>query len=224
MSAVSCPENGPIPPELRLAITLRWLAGGSYIDLKLYGLYNINGIKWQVITAINSVYNLPWMSGGAIDTFKFKDPALREMIREGFAAKSSSRLFRRCIGALDGWLPVIQRPTMAAMGARHSAFCTKGYYSINVQAVADARRRFLYMDVSAYGSTHDSLAFSLSSLCHAMMNDEGGDYIVADAAYPTTEWCITPFKGERARIANEDNIKDAFNFYQSQVINSRLTI
>jgi hypothetical protein len=218
MGSVACPENGPVPAELRLAATLRWLAGASYIDLvDIYGFYSIHSVKWQVIAAITAIYDLPWMSGQRFNYDKFADPVLREEIKRGFAAKSRHQLFKRCIGAVDGWLPVIQRPAAAAMGARHAAYCNKGYYSINVQAVVDARRRFLYMDVTSYGSTHDSLAFSLTELAVAMADDPSGDYLVGDAAYPALEWCITPFKGERSRVNGQDNIKDIFNFYQSQV-------
>ena len=63
-------------------------------------------------------------------------------------------------------------------------------YSINVQAVADAFRKFLYFDISCYGSVHDSLAFALTPL-HAFMERMSWDYyLVADAAYTAKEWCL----------------------------------
>jgi hypothetical protein len=48
-----------IMPEIRLAITLRWLAGGSYLDICFaFGIsrgtfYKDNGVLWGTIGAID---------------------------------------------------------------------------------------------------------------------------------------------------------------------------
>lgn len=88
-------------------------------------------------------------------------------------------------------------------------YCRKGFYCVNVQAICDAQRRFVWCSILAAGGTHDSTAFALSALSENLGN-LGEYYLVGDAAYPCGDNMITPYKG-RALSAR----KDTFNFFQS---------
>ena len=73
MANVSTP-SGPIAAELRLAICLRYLAGGSYLDIAfLFGvaLRSVYRVTWEVIDAINKNFDFPWMIGNVINEAKF---------------------------------------------------------------------------------------------------------------------------------------------------------
>lgn len=67
-----------------------------------------------------------------------------------------------CVGALDGICVKIMKPN----DDHHPAtfYCWKDFYSIPVQAVVDYRYRFLCYSAICTGSTHDSLAHSVSAL------------------------------------------------------------
>jgi hypothetical protein len=54
--------GGPIPLQMKLAVSLRWLAGGSYLDLCFaWGVafstfYHPNGVLWPTLEAIDTAY------------------------------------------------------------------------------------------------------------------------------------------------------------------------
>ncbi|CAM9862043.1 unnamed protein product, partial [Ectocarpus fasciculatus] len=57
-------SGSPIPVRTRLAATLRWLAGGSYIDICFaWGLahstfYSDRGVLWPTIEAIDAIFDI----------------------------------------------------------------------------------------------------------------------------------------------------------------------
>ena len=79
----------PIQPKTRLAVTLRWLAGGSRIDLCFawgigyYTFYSERGVLWPAIEAIDEVFHI----GLPID-----DVEKLEKLSQGFHAQSNAYL------------------------------------------------------------------------------------------------------------------------------------
>jgi hypothetical protein len=71
-----------------------------------------------------------------------------------------------CIGALDGMDVRITRPTLKDTASPQSYFNRKGFYSINLQAIADHNRKIMWWNMKTVGSTHDSLAWALTPLAH----------------------------------------------------------
>jgi hypothetical protein len=86
-----------------------------------------------------------------------------------------------------------------------------------VQAVVDSRYRFTYMSAMAVGSTHDSLAFSLSQLGIALERDglPEGYWIAADAAYECSNCILSPWSENQVKNSEHGIARDAFNYYQS---------
>jgi hypothetical protein len=74
--------------------------------------------------------------------------------------------FPHCIGAIDGKYCQIQCP--ANSGSDFYNF--HEFYSIVLMAVADARYKFIYIDVGAKGKENDSTIFSRSSFGTALRN------------------------------------------------------
>ena len=83
-----------------------------------------------------------------------------------------------------------------------------------MQAVCDAHRQFIFVSILSAGSTHDSAAWELSSLARCMADPSWPyeHWLVGDAAYPASDFMITPFLGRLL-----DSREDSFNFYQSRI-------
>lgn len=75
-----------------------------------------------------------------------------------------------CIGALNSIALKIARPPAYANPAQF--WCQKGFYSLPVQAVCDARYRFTYMYTFYASSIHNSFAFAVSSLSRRLKADD----------------------------------------------------
>lgn len=86
----------PVSPELRLAMTLRYLAGGNNNDIWVrFGVSESEMYRsiWKTVDAINKAIPIKT---------DFSNNETLESIERGFAAKSSRQLMRGCIGAIDG--------------------------------------------------------------------------------------------------------------------------
>eukprot|EP00961_Rhodomonas_salina_P096408 1296618-Rhodomonas_salina.1 len=146
-------SGAPIYPALRLAMTVRYLAGGSYLDLTvLYGV-SVPGFfqsLWMVCEALVEVLPI---------RFDMREPNLRS-IASGFIRRQRKVAFHYAIGALDGMLVKIRRPSKKEFAKPVQMWCRKGYYGLNVQAMCDARRIFHFVAIDCPASVHDSVAFS----------------------------------------------------------------
>jgi hypothetical protein len=83
-----------------------------------------------------------------------------------------------------------------------------------MQAVCDAKRRFLFVEIRHPGSTSDYLAFATSGLINQLESDgflAPGLALFGDNAYVNTPYMASPFKGVSS------GPEDAYNFFQSQL-------
>ncbi len=95
----ACNSSGaPIVLVTRWAVTLRWLAGGSYLDLCFaWGVatstfYHPDGVLWRTIEAIDAAFDLG---------FLFNDMSRLEALSRGFDHHSSG-ILNGCVLAIDG--------------------------------------------------------------------------------------------------------------------------
>lgn len=125
--------------------------------------------------------------------------------------------FPNCVGAIDGKHICVKCP--ANSGSMYYNY--KGYYSIVLQALADAQYKFISIEVGAYGKQSDGGIFSESTLYQRLKN---GTFnmpadtelpqtdiklpfvIVGDEAYPLTPWLMRPFPRREL-----DDLKRTFN-------------
>jgi hypothetical protein len=201
-------RGGPIIPELCLFCTIRWLAGGSYLDI-----VDITGIS------VPSFYCIVWTTCKALSEspqlqLKLPEtPEECELAAAGFRSISYKGAIPNCVGVLDGYLLKIDTPR------KREALNVRSYYSghyqcngVNIQAVADHHCRFTYLAVSAPGSTGDNDAIHQISLASRIAALPFGYCIIADAAYTATEHIVSIYAGiDRLKKRNDD-----FNFYASQ--------
>ena len=204
--ASRCSE-GPIRPEIMLALTLRMCAGGRYQDLRR--LFNISKTSvyrtfHRVLQAIDHVESI---------TFPLDDPAAMAQLSCGFD-RLTEGLLSGCVGALDGYAICVVKPNKKFCQNPASYFNRKGFYSLVFQGVCDANRRFIFTSILCAGSTHDSIAWELTSLAEAMKSaDWPTEYwIVGDAAYSASENLMVPLPGKQIAEALW-----SFNFYQSRL-------
>lgn len=202
---------GVISPEVRLAITIRILAGGDIGDLMLLfqvGASTCGSVFRETISAIVSNKDLKLPGLPATQTEILKSA-------HGFkhSRKRPSPLYG-CIGAVDGIAMKICKPPDDCYPREY--YSRKGFYAISVQAVVDSSYRFLCFSARCPGSTHDSTAYNISSI--ATFLQSGGlpfpFWIAGDEAYSCTNNLLTPFSSS---IARPETYEDSFNFFQSSL-------
>ena len=196
-----------IDPVIQLAITLRILAGGSYLDIA-FG-YNVGNstvypIFWKVMEAINkrlSNIDFPWEN----------EELLREM--EGQFNNLSKGAFPGTVLAGDG---VVFRRTKPAAeevdGNVRSFYVRKGFWGHGLQAFVDARCKFREISMRTCSSTHDGTAYKFTGVKKCIDTNLLPKWcnVVLDEAYTCTNQELSPWKGKSLSVE-----KDAFNYYLS---------
>lgn len=209
-------RGGLIAGEIKTAISLRLLAGGSYLDMM--PLFDVS------VAHIYLIFEefLHWV----LKAFDFPLARLiQEQDREALAAIAepfsygSNGVLSGVIGALDGIAIRIRSPQLSEVSDPGNYYCRKGFFALNVQAICDRSKKFLWCYTSNKGSTHDSAAFSNSRLYSLLTQktgwlDEANLYIVADSAYNLTPFLLTPFSTDEVR-QDISGTCDTFNFFLS---------
>jgi hypothetical protein len=202
-------RGGPILPELCLYATLRYLAGGSYSDIKYF-----TGISR------GSLYRVIWKCMKAIIKCKELDIKFPQTVEEvkraarGFESISTQGCIWNCVSVADGYHLQTQTPSKKEVKNVRSFF--SGHYQcygVNVQAACDHHCRFTFLGVAAPGVTGDRDAIDLVALGSLVKNLPGLYCVIADCAYTATEKLVLIFRGDMARIPRND----VFNFYASQL-------
>jgi len=202
-----------MPPEVKLAMTLRWLRGGSYLDLlMLYGCSKASFYRtaYRVMEAICATHELELIP--AIQDYQVRGDASRlEHLAAGFG-RWTDNIVGACIGAIDGVQIAIKKPTVLDAPNPTAYINRKGFFALNVQAVADSSGRILWCSIKTPGATHDSMAFELSALfLRFIALGLAPFYFVGDDAYSNAEHMLCPVPGSLPAGSRED----AFNYYQS---------
>ena len=207
--------GGFICGEIKIALSLRLLAGGSYLDLAL--LFETSfSYAYEIIHHVVRYWfndnNLINISGR--DFFNNED-ALKESSEE-FARRSDGIMWGT-VGAIDGWLVKIKKPTVKGDGVSNPGlfYCRKGFHAINVQVLVDRKKRILYRSILCRGAEHDASAFKQSSLSKILQEKSNwlrakGYFIIGDSAYALRSYLLTPYD----RVSH-GTAKDNFNFYHS---------
>ena len=150
--ANSMTTGGYINSETKLAITLRFMAGGSFLDIAaLYccGYTHANEIFHTTIER--------WICNDEVIKFEGLDYLDNVPLILGNAKSFSSTgchqgVFSGVIGSLDGWLVKIRRPKKSdRVGDVASFYCRKGFYAVNVQAIVNKNKLVLWRSIKCRG-------------------------------------------------------------------------
>lgn len=202
-------SGSPISNVCRLAATLRWLAGASYLDLCwAWGIahgtfYSVDrGVLWPTIDALDSMFEL----GLDVDN-EFS----LESLSEGFD-RHSGGLMKGCVMAIDGLLVRTRAPTVNEVHNRKDWLCRKGGFAMLCMAGADINGKIVMATADYCGTTHDSTAWERCALHRAIEEGKLPEkyFIIGDEAFACREQVLCPYSGRGLGQS-----KDAFNFYLS---------
>ncbi len=200
-------SGSPIPTILKLAITLRFLAGGSYLDIAFgYEVHesSVYVVVWDVLEAINKhVDNIKFPYG---DEIKLRD------LEQSFM-KFHNGNFPGTVAAGDGIVFRIWKPPGFAVDENITSFFNrKGFYGYGMQGFCDGNCKFVHISMKTCSSTHDSTAYIVSGMSKII--EQGllppWAHIVLDDAYNCSQQELTPWKGRD--LTPE---KDTFNYFLS---------
>ena len=193
----------------RLAATLRWLGGGSYLDIcGLFGIdmknfFNVkHGPLWRTVAILDESLQLG---------FSLQRDTLMHTAKE-FAQFSHGRM-TGCVMAVDGWVCATRQPTVKEVGINIKSYRNrKSCWGIVVLAGCDARCRFTLFSSQCSGSTNDIMAWEMYSL--KTLLDDGllppQYYFIGDEAFTNTAQFLSPHGG-----TGIGDWKDSFNYHLS---------
>lgn len=202
---------------VRLAVTLRFLAGASYIDMcMLFGLsfkgtlfHRRCGVIWPTIEALNNI--LPLQFDTSAENLK--------KTAEEFASYSYYRM-NGCVMAIDGIVIHTRRPRVTEVNNVIQFRNRKCCWGLVVLAGCDARCRFTMFKADMSGGTNDCVAYSCSHLSEfihrGLLPKEY--YVIGDEGFVNSEQFLTPFSQSMIRnTPHLANARDSFNFHLSSM-------
>ncbi|XP_049880387.1 uncharacterized protein LOC126376874 [Pectinophora gossypiella] len=191
----------PLEPLEMLGLTVRFLASGN--TFKDMHLNNYRG-KSTIAKTVKIVCGAIWKHLLIENIPKITTERLTE-IAENF---DNSANFPNCIGALDGKYIRIWSPKHGG-----SLFYNyKNYHSVLLLALVDAKYRFIYVDIGAYGKECDSTVYNNSKLNELLLKGQlplptpkplPGSQTpcpVADEGLPLTNNIMRPYPGKHLTI------------------------
>jgi len=201
-------SGSTICQRTRLACALRWLAGGSYIDICFeFGVspgsfYADEGVLWGTLEQIDCLLTIG---------FPFDDHHALRHIADGFA-HYSHHVLKNCVLAIDGWVCHTRQPTAFETQFPSSYRNRHNCFGIVVLAGCDADCRFLMFSCKSAGSTNDIVAWDISEMKHLL--DSGAlppqFYFIGDEAFQNTSQFLVPWSGRGL-----NPWRDSFNYHLS---------
>ncbi len=179
-----------ISPIMQVGMSLRYLAGGSYLDI--HDRYDVRkssfySLVFECLELIVQYYPIVFPT----------DPAVLKNLAHGFQQRQHPhmRVFLYALGALDGILLKIRQSTVKEISQPTLYHCRKDFHDLNVQSVCDAYKRYTYCAIDMTGSTHDSRTFANSRLADVITRGCIPDqyYFLGDDAYKGTTSILTPY-------------------------------
>lgn len=183
-----------IPLKTRLAVTLRWLAGGSYLDLCFsWGIssstfYHSSGVLWPTLEALDAAYSMG---------LPFDDEEQLEALSSEFRYHSGG-ILDGCIMAIDGFAVLTRQPFRNEVQRPKDYRFRKSGFAIIVLGGCDNRGRFICASCDHSGSTNDIIAFQNSKLFEALYVEHKIPekyFIIGDEAFTCTEQVLSPWPG-----------------------------
>ena len=131
-------------------------------DIRL--IYHIQKTKcyqcvWMVVDSINTHY---WMQ------FPIDDVAKLQVLAAEFQAGSEKQVWTGQVGCTDGICVAMINPGLEVTNASKYFVKRKDEFALLCIATCDRARRFMAFDISQTPTTHDSLAWSASTLGKAV--------------------------------------------------------
>jgi hypothetical protein len=197
-----------ISNKTKLACCLRWMAGGSYLDICFAfhvspgSFYNDDGILWETMKAIDQAIQIG---------FPFDNPLELESIASGFS-RCSNNTMTKCVLAIDRWVCHTRQPFVSEADFPTSYRNRKNCFGIVVLGGCDANLRFRMWSCVSSGSTNDIIAWEFSKMKVEFDNNRlpSEYYFIGDEAFTNCDQFMSPWSGH-----DLDIWKDSFNYHLS---------
>lgn len=198
-------RRSTVPSQIRFAITLRMLAGSSYLNIMLG--YQIVEETIREIDTYDVLMTRLHLKG-----FPETQKELSAIACGFQTSRKTLSPLSGYVGDLDGICIRIKKPELEENHA--TFFSRKEFYTIHVQVLVDSDYIFRFFSAVFTGATHDSLAFSISGLRRELEKGiiNSVFYIIGDEAYLCTNYLITPVP-----MSFAGNKEDIFNHFSSSL-------
>jgi hypothetical protein len=174
----------------------------------------------------NTFYPLVWRVVGAINAglgeemhFPINDEPALKKLEARFRSRwgiNSAFVYKGCVGAIDGLVIKIERPSKRHHHCPQAFFCGRyKCFGIAFQVIVGPDCEFLWSFGNAPGSVHDSVAFGMSRLYSKLRAGQLDSkfHLAGDGAYCDESWLFTPYPEPRSGKLSTD--KDTFNWVHS---------
>ena len=213
---VGCNCRKPLPPGLKLTITLRHFATGDSYATLAYGFRVARNTIHYIIKSV---------SDAIVDAYAdqlLTPPSTQEGWRDIASKFSTKWQFHHTLGSIDGKHVAIRKPPKS--GSSYHNY--KGFFSIVLLAIVDADYKFLWVHVGARGASSDAQIMSRVDLPRAIVENwldlpppqplpHGQEpvpyFLIGDDAFGLQTWMMKPYS--RKHLAAEELI---FNYRLSR--------
>ena len=201
-----------VSKRTKLYATLRWCAGGSYLDIcfawgisktALFSDVFEKGVVWPVIDAIDEAFVIGLPLDNVVELQRLADE---------FSILSHDEL-KGCVTAIDGWVAQSRKPFPSEVVDIMAYRNRHGCWGLVVLAGCDARCRFTMFSCKNSGSTNDCIAWELSLLKKLIIDDGSLPhqfFLIGDEAFSCCNQLLVPYSGRGL-----GTWKDSFNFHLS---------
>lgn len=182
-----------------------WYLANTITFRQLANLFGVcNSSAWKIVVRVSK-----WIIHISPLYIKWPEPNEMPSVSKRF---ESIRKIPNIIGAIDVTHIRIRKPV--EYGTDY--FNKKQYYSLSLQAIVDADKKFIDVYCGEPGSLHDARVLKRSQFYRNVFNDRNNmfhsnNFIIGDSAYPLKDWLITPFKDH----GHLTDIQKNFNFIHS---------
>lgn len=182
-----------------------WYMSNTLTFRQLANLFGISkSASWNTIVRVSS-----WIVSIAHEFIKWPEANEVPLVEMGFYRKRS---IPGIIGAIDCAHFKINRPKDNAI----KYFNRNHYYSLNLQAIVDADKKFLDIHCGEPGSLHDARVLRRSPFFSDVIANQNvifpnNTFIIGDSAYPNNSWIVPPFR-DTGRLTDQQK---HFNFIHS---------
>ncbi|KAK3858137.1 hypothetical protein Pcinc_035646 [Petrolisthes cinctipes] len=180
-------RNQVLTPEMKIIVLLRYLATGKMQLCSMDDLGPSQQTVSQVITE-----TLMALSSNAILTQFITFPITPHETQRKIVDFQQIAGFPGVIGAIDGTHVRISAPSEF----EGEYVNRKGYHSINVQVIFDAKYKITDIVAKWPGSVHDARILNESSLNRVVFGRgmvPDGCHLLGDSGYPSKKWLLTPY-------------------------------
>ncbi len=128
-------DTDAVEPELIMAIGIRWLAEGSYVDIR-----HVYGCSVASVFRFRDLFMEAVLNCNELDiVFPDTDEELYST-ESKFSDKSSERTMVGCVGAIDGLFVKVHRPSMKECGYNPHAYFSGHYmaHGLNISVKSPA--------------------------------------------------------------------------------------